>query len=101
RVERQVVLPGLERLARDERRDPGDGRRVPDDELLLLAEPGGRQELRPVEPRSGRRQRLAGAVVVRLLDVGRVLAAAVDLGDLALELEDPRALGRGVRDLPE
>jgi hypothetical protein len=35
RVEGQVLLPGVERLARDERRDPGDRARMPDHELGL------------------------------------------------------------------
>ena len=48
---RQVVLPGLERLAGDERGEAGDRARLPDDELVLSAEAGGGEEGAPVEAR--------------------------------------------------
>ena len=73
-MEGQVVLPGLERLARGERSEPGDRAGLPDDEPVHLTEPGGVEEGGPVEPRRLAAELGAGPVIVGLGDVARGLA---------------------------
>ena len=50
-MEAQVVLPGLQRLRRDLRREPRHGGRLPDDELVLPAKPAASTECGPSRSR--------------------------------------------------
>src|SRR6185436_15933327 len=59
RVIREPVLPGVERLAADERRQAGGGLRVPDEEASLFLQGGGFEEGRPVEAGRARRKLFA------------------------------------------
>src|SRR4051794_38703847 len=49
-MERQPVLPHVERLRAHKRRKLGDRARLPDDEILLVAELCGTQKTSPVHP---------------------------------------------------
>ena len=101
RVVGQIVLPHLERLFAGERRDSGDRARMPDHGHRLARQTGRLEVGRPVEPRSLRRKLAQGPGIVRLVHVDRVRAAAVRLGDAALELVDARAARLGVADARE
>ena len=94
-MEGQVVLPGIERLLADERRDAGDRGRLPDHEPCLTLEAGGSEESLPVEAGRAAVEVLARPVIVSLRHVGGVHAAQVRFGDPPLELEDPRGLRLG------
>ena len=68
RVEREVVLPGLDRLAPEQRRGAGDGTRVPHDDLGLAPEAA-------LPPGDGEHVRLKGfspeeQILERLVEAG-------------------------------
>ena len=94
-MEAEVVLPGVERLRGDERRDSLDGRGLPGDDDGRSPEPRGLEERVPVQAR-----RLAGEVrarplVVGVLVEGRFLARRVRLREGRLERE--HRLGAPIR----
>ena len=86
----EPLLPGRQGLALDQRRERRGGLGVPDDEALLLREPGAVEEGPPIEPRSLGAEVGPLPRVVGLEHVGRHLAAGVALGHLRLEGEHPR-----------
>ena len=75
-VEGQVVLPGVQRLARGQSGDAGDGAWLPHHEPRGLREAGGGEVRRPVEARRLGAEVGPLPVVVGLGDVARVLRVA-------------------------
>ena len=91
RVEAEEVFPGCRSEPTPTSAALSDHRaRLPDDEAVLVREPGGGEEGVPVEAWCALGELAAFPAVVRLFDADRLLAGRVHPGDGLLERQDGR-----------
>ena len=97
-VERQPVLPRIERLRRHERRQAGDRVRMIGAELRRTIELRGAEEGAPVHPGGLLGEVILGPHACRLGEILALFTRGVRLGDLDLQIIDAFRLRIGVSD---